>query len=469
MSDITNLTITEAGGLLSRRAISSLELTDMTLRKAEETEPILQAYVVLLKEMARESARQADRELACGIWRGPLHGIPLAIKDIFYLLGAPTEAGSRAMSGFTPPFEATSVSRLRQAGAVLLGKTVTHEFAWGANVVPTKNPWRLDCFPGGSSAGSGVAVAVGSAFAALGSDTGGSIRIPAAMNGVVGLKPTFGRVSRYGVFPLGSSLDHVGPLTRTAEDCALVLQAIAGYDRHDSGSIDVPVPDYRTEIDAGVKGLTIGVERDHSFFPAVADDVRSATEAVIDELAGQGARIVDVKMPELDLGSFVGITILLAESSMYHRRWIREKAADYEPGTRILVELGELLPATHYLTAQRTRALIKNRMEQLFRAHSLDAMIAPTIPVTTVPVADMERVDEAGESPRTTILHHSFPANVTGQPALSIPCGFDREGLPVGFQLLGRPFDEATLFRVAHAYEGINEWYRRRPTLKDKQ
>ncbi len=469
MSDITTLTITEAADLLSKRGISSLELTDMALRKAEETEPVLRAYVLLLTDVARKSARQADHELARGTWRGPLHGIPLAIKDIFYLLGAPTEAGSRAMRGFTPPFEASSVTRLRQAGAVLLGKTVTHEFAWGANVVPTKNPWRLDCFPGGSSAGSGVAVAVGSAFGALGSDTGGSIRIPAAMNGIVGLKPTFGRVSRYGVFPLGSSLDHVGPLTRTAKDCALLLQAIAGYDRQDSGSLDVPVPDYLTEIDAGVKGLTIGVERDHSFFPAVADGVRSATEAVIEELAAQGARIVHVTMPELDLGFFVGITILLAESSMYHRRWLREKPAEYEAGTRILVELGELLPATHYLTAQRARALINNRMKELFRVHRLDAIIAPTIPVTTVPVAEMERVDESGESPRTKILHHSFPANVTGQPALSVPCGFDREGLPVGFQLLGRPFDESMLFRIAHAYEGVNEWYRRRPTMKNAQ
>jgi aspartyl-tRNA(Asn)/glutamyl-tRNA(Gln) amidotransferase subunit A len=463
MTDVTDLTIREAGDLLSRRAISSLELTELTLKRAGLTEPVLHAYVRLLEGMARESANRADSELARGIWRGPLHGIPLAVKDIFYLAGAPTEAGSQVLRDFVPPFDATVVDALRQAGAVLVGKTVTHEFAWGANVVPTRNPWCLECFPGGSSAGSGVSVAVGSAFGALGSDTGGSIRIPAVMNGIVGLKPTFGRVSRFGVVPLGSSLDHVGPLSRSVEDCALLLQAIAGYDPQDSGSIDSPVPAYRDELEAGVAGLVIGVERDHFFYPNVSDDVRSAVEAVIIELERQGAQIVTVKMPELDLALLVGITILLAESSMYHRRWLREKPLDYEAGTRILVELGEHVPATHYLTAQRVRAVIRNRMKELFRAHSLHAMISPTIPITTVPVAEMERMDETGESPRTVILHHSFSANVTGQPALSVPCGFDRDGLPVGFQLLGRPFDESTLFRIARAYERVTEWHSSHP------
>ncbi|MBJ7600913.1 MAG: Asp-tRNA(Asn)/Glu-tRNA(Gln) amidotransferase GatCAB subunit A [Candidatus Nephthysia bennettiae] len=466
MTDVSALTIAEAGDMLSSRAITSVELTELTLKRAEATEPVLHAYARLLPDMAREAARQADRELARGIWRGPLHGIPLAVKDIFYVAGAPTEAGSHVLRGFVPPYDASVVTALRKAGAVLIGKTITHEFAWGANVVPTRNPWQLDCFPGGSSAGSGVSVAVGSAFGALGSDTGGSIRIPAVMNGIVGLKPTFGRVSRYGVVPLGSSLDHVGPLTRSVEDCALLLQAIAGYDPQDSGSIDLPVPDYRDELEAGVGGMVIGVERDHYFYSQVSDEVRSATEAVIVELERQGARFVTVKMPELDLGFLVGLTILLAESSMYHRRWLRERPMDYETGTRILIELGEHLPATHYLTAQRARAVIKNRMKELFRAHGLDAMISPTIPITTVPVAEMERMDETGESPRTVILHHSFSANVTGQPALTAPCGFDSAGLPIGFQLLGQPFGEQTLFRIARAYERTTGWHRRRPPVE---
>ncbi len=467
MNDLTNLTIAEVADLIARRAVSCLELTEAIIAKIDETEPVVRAYTAVFADLARTAARQADREIGRGRWRGPLHGIPLAIKDIFYVSGAPTEAGSRVLKGFMAPYEATVVAALRRAGAVIVGKTVTHEFAWGANVVPTRNPWRLDCFPGGSSAGSGVSVAVGSTFGALGSDTGGSIRIPASMNGIVGLKPTFGLVSRYGVVPLGSSLDHVGPLTRTVGDCALVLQAIAGRDPQDSGSADIPVPDYMSEIDSGVDGLVIGIERDHSLYPGVKDDVRAATTTVIDELSRQGARVVDVKLPELDLGLLVGITILLAESSMYHRRWIRERPDEYEQGTRVLVELGEALPATHYLTAQRVRALIKQRMKQVFRAHGLDAMIAPTMPITTVPIAEMERVDERGESPRTLILHHSFSANVTGQPALSIPCGFDSDGLPIGLQLLGRPFGEATLFRIARAYESGHDWHKRRPTMKE--
>jgi aspartyl-tRNA(Asn)/glutamyl-tRNA(Gln) amidotransferase subunit A len=467
MSALSTLTIEEAANLISTRAVSCVEFTEAVLARIEETEPVVLAYTRVFTEAARESARQADREIGRGRWRGPLHGIPLAIKDIFYVNGAPTEAGSRVLEGFRPPYEATVVTALRQAGAIIVGKTVTHEFAWGANVVPTRNPWRLDCFPGGSSAGSGVSVAVGSAFGALGSDTGGSIRIPASMNGIVGLKPTFGRVSRYGVVPLGSSLDHVGPLTRTVADCALMLQTIAGRDPQDSGSADVPVPDYRAELDAGVGGMVIGIERDHSLYPGVKDDVRTATAAVIDELSNQGAEIVDVKLPELDLGLLVGITILLAESSMYHRRWVRERPDEYQQGTRILIQLGEALPATHYLTAQRVRALIKQRTKQAFRAHGLDAMIAPTMPITTVPVAEMEHIDESGESPRTRILHHSFSANVTGQPALTIPCGFDRDGLPIGVQLVGRPFGESTLFRTARAYERGHDWHKRRPAMKE--
>ncbi|PZR70336.1 MAG: Asp-tRNA(Asn)/Glu-tRNA(Gln) amidotransferase GatCAB subunit A [Candidatus Dormiibacter spiritus] len=465
MSELSDLTIEEAADLISRRRISCLELTEAVLARIEGTEPVVLAYTTVFADSARRAARQADREVGRGRWRGTLHGIPLAIKDIFYVNGAPTEAGSRVLKGFTPPYEATVVGALRQAGAVLVGKTVTHEFAWGANVVPTRNPWRLDCFPGGSSAGSGVSVAVGSAFGALGSDTGGSIRIPASMNGIVGLKPTFGRVSRYGVVPLSSSLDHVGLLTRAVGDCAVMLQAIAGHDLEDSGSADVPVPDYTAEIDAGVDGLVIGIERDHSLYPGVKDAVRAAAGDVIDELRRRGARVVDVKLPELDLGLPVGITILLAESSMYHRRWIREHVDDYEQGTRILVELGEALPATHYLTAQRVRALIKQRMKGVFRANALDAMIAPTLPITTVPVAEMEEFDERGESPRTMMLHHSFSANVTGQPALSIPCGFDSDGLPIGVQLLGRPFGEATIFRIARAYEQAHDWHKRRPSV----
>jgi len=460
VAELTRLPLAAASDLLRRRVISAVELTEATLERIEATDAVVQAYVLVLAERARRSAYQADRELAQGHWRGPLHGIPLAVKDICYMRDLPNEAGSRALAGFVPGYDATVVRRLEDAGAVIVGKTVTHEFAYGVNTPPTCTPWNKECYPGGSSAGSGVAVTVGSAFAAIGTDTGGSIRIPAAINGIVGLKPTYGRVSRYGVIPLGTSLDHVGPLTRTVEDCAIVLQAIAGFDRADGGSVDELVPDYRSDLATGVQGLVIGVEREHFFYEGVAEDVRRAVEEVLDVLRTLGATVVDVNLPELAWSPEVLMTIMAAESSTVHRRRLRERRDDYDPATRRALEMGEFIPATHYLTAQRARALLRNRMANLFAAHRLDALLSPTMPVTTVPIPDLfaERPDYPGESPILSMIHHTFSANLTGQPALSVPCGLARNGLPIGFQLLGRPFDEATLFQVAYAYEREQAW-----------
>ncbi|MGH2614595.1 MAG: amidase [Thermomicrobiales bacterium] len=467
MAALTELPITEASDLLRRRIVSAVELTEATLQRMEATEPVVHAYALVLAERARRAAYQADREAAQGRWRGPLHGIPLAVKDICYMQDLPNEAGSRVLAGFVPGYDATVVQRLENAGAVIVGKTVTHEFAYGINNPPTRTPWNLDCYPGGSSTGSGVAVTVGSAFAAIGTDTGGSIRVPAAINGIVGLKPTYGRVSRYGVVPLGTSLDHVGPLTRMVEDCAIVLQAIAGHDRADSGSLDEPVPDYRTDLEGGVQGLAIGVERAHFFYEGVTDEVRQAVEAVLDELQGLGATIVEVDLPELAWSPEVLMTILAAEASTVHRRWLRERPDDYDPATRRSLEMGELVPATHYLLAQRARALLRQRMANLFAAHRLDALLSPTMPTTTVPLAErfVARPDFPGESPSLSSVHHTFSANLTGQPALSVPCGFSASRLPIGFQLLGRPFGEATLFRLARAYEREHDWPAMRPEV----
>ncbi len=460
MTALHELSLTEASELLRRRAVSSVELTEATLVRIEATEPVVQAYVLVLGERARRAAYHVDRERAQGRWRGPLHGIPLAVKDICYMRDLPNEAGSRAMSGFVPGYDATVVRRLEDAGAVIVGKTVTHEFAYGVNTPPTCTPWNLDCYPGGSSAGSGVAVTIGSAFGAIGTDTGGSIRIPAAINGIVGFKPTYGRVSRYGVVPLGTSLDHVGPLTRTVTDNAALLQAIAGWDPADGGSVNVPVADYRTDLEAGVEGLVIGVERPHFFYEGVSDDVRRAVEAVLATLQGLGATIVDVELPELSWSPEVLMTIMAAEASTFHRRRLRERPYDYDPATRLSLEMGEFIPATHYLLAQRARALLRNRMSNLFSAYGLDALLSPTMPVTTVPRPELfsARTDYPGESPILSMTHHSFSANLTGQPALTAPCGLSDSGLPIGYQVLGRPFDEATLFRIARAYERERTW-----------
>jgi aspartyl-tRNA(Asn)/glutamyl-tRNA(Gln) amidotransferase subunit A len=465
--ELTQLSITKASDLLHRRSISSVELTDATLQRIEVTDPVVHAYVMVLSERARRSAYQADREFARGYWRGPLHGIPVAVKDICYMRELPTEAGSRVLTGFVPDYDATVVRRLEEAGAIIVGKTVTHEFAYGVNTPSTRTPWNLECYPGGSSAGSAVAVTVGSAFAAIGTDTGGSIRNPAAINGIVGLKPTYGRVSRAGVVPLGTSLDHVGPLTRTVEDCALVLQAISGHDPADASSVDEPVPHFTSDLETGVQDLVIGVERAHFFYDGVTEDTRRAVEAVLQTLQALGATIVDVDLPELAWSPEVLMTILAAEASTFHRRWLRERPEDYDPTTRRALELGEFIPATHYLLAQRARALLRHRMANLFSAHRLDALLSPTLPMPTVPLQDRfaERPDFPGESPAVSSVHHTFSANLTGQPALSVPCGFSSTHLPIGFQLLGRPFGEVTLFRVARAYEREHVWSTMRPEV----
>lgn len=467
MNELIELTISEAAHLLSTHSISSTELVEETLSQIDLTESIVHAYVRVFAEDARKAAKEADKDLVQGNYRGALHGIPIAVKDNMYFKGIPTEAGSKVMAGFIPDYDATVVRRLRDAGAILIGKTVCHEFALGVNEPPTRNPYNLGCYPGGSSAGSGVSVAIRSAYGSLGSDTGGSIRIPAALNGIVGLKPTYGRVSSKGVFPLAWSLDHVGPITRIIEDCALMLQVIAGYDHHDPYSINHPVPDYRAELKAGVKSKRIGIERSYYFYNGVIEDVRIAVDNVIAEYEQQGAIIVDVSIPELEYTVETLLTIMLSEAGTYHQQMLKEHTTRYDPATRSMLQLGELIPATQYLTAQRARALFRSAMINVFKVHQLDAMLWPTTPLPTVPLNDLatERRDKAGETPMQSYIHHTFSANLTGQPAISVPCGMTSSGLPIGYQLIGKPFAEATLFRLAHSYEQAYSWVKIKPSM----
>jgi aspartyl-tRNA(Asn)/glutamyl-tRNA(Gln) amidotransferase subunit A len=457
-TDYTALTIVDAGRLLASRAISAVELVEATLQRIDQTEPVIHAYALVLADAARMAAIEVDREIARGKYRGPLHGIPIGVKDLCYTRGIPTEAGSRALAGFIPTYDATVVTRLREAGAIIIGKTVTHEFAYGVNVPPTRSPWLRDGYPGGSSAGSGAAVAARSAFGALGTDTGGSIREPATLNGLVGMKPTFGLVSRFGIVPMSQSLDHAGPITRTIEDNAILLQALAGFDARDSGSIDAPPVDYMSALNDGIEGLTIGVERSFFFGSQVQPEVRAAEETVIAELAKHGAKIVDVSMPELGLIETVGVTIMLVDAGANARRILRDHAQELDPTTRIMFELGELVPATHYVTAQRVRRVVRDAARDLYRANALDALISPTAPTTTFPIDIALKVDESGEDPMSASLKYMIPANVLGLPALTFPCGFSSEGLPIGCQLMGRPFAEATVYRLARAYERNHEW-----------
>jgi aspartyl-tRNA(Asn)/glutamyl-tRNA(Gln) amidotransferase subunit A len=464
VSELWALTVREAADGLARREFSAVDLLESTLRRLHETEAAVHAYVTLMVDSARAEATAADAELRRGVWRGPLHGIPVGVKDLCYTKGTRTEAGSRVLEGFVPGHDATVVARLRQGGAVIVGKTVTHEFAYGQDIPATRNAWDTACYPGGSSAGSGVSVAVGSAFAAIGTDTGGSIRVPASVNGVVGLKPTYGRVSRHGVIPMSPTLDNVGPLTRTAEDCALMLGVVAGHDPHDPGSAAEPVPDYARELRGGIAGLRLGLDREHFFSGRVVPDVRAAGEEAVESLRSLGAEIVEVRLPELGVAAAIGMPILLADTSEWHRHYLRTRRDRYVPRTRVMLELGELVLGAQYVTAQRARAMLRDRVRTAFAMHRLDALIGPTLPATTMPVEQLS-VDLAGdgETALSAFLHHCFMGNVLGIPALSFPCGFSSAGLPIGFQAYGRPFEESTVLRIAHAYEQVTDWHTRRP------
>jgi Asp-tRNA(Asn)/Glu-tRNA(Gln) amidotransferase A subunit family amidase len=462
------LSIAELAERLENGDVTSVEVTDATLRRIEMTEPIVHAYAGVMADSALQDAERADRELAAGTRRSLLHGVPIGVKDLLYTAGFETAAGSRVLEGFVPDTDATVVERLREAGAVLVGKTVTHEFAYGQNVPPTRNPWDLRCYPGGSSAGSGASVAVGSAFGAIGTDTGGSIRAPAAVNGVVGLKPTHGRVSRVGVVPMSPTLDTVGPLTRTVRDCAIMLGAIAGGPSSDLTLIDEPVPDYLAEVRADLDGVRIGVERAYFFYDAVSSEVAATVDAALSQLERLGATVVEVaRIEHLELSVAAGMSVLVADTSEWHQSFLRTRSERYVRETRAMLELGEVVFATAYARAQRVRRLIQQGMRRTFEEHELDMLAAPTLPVTTMPVEELSvDLTGSGESALSSFIHHCFVANLIGIPSLSIPVGFDEAGLPIGMQLFGRPFGEPVLFGVGDAYQRATSWHQRHPELE---
>ena len=463
---LINLSISEAAAALQNGETTAVALTQATLARIKQTEPTVSAYAAVPEDLALAAARRVDQEIAAGIYRGPLHGIPIGFKDIICTKGVLTEAGSKAMEGYVPAFDATVIEKLYAAGAIMVGKTRCHEFAYGVNEPPTRSPWELNSYPGGSSTGSGVALTVRSAFGAIGTDTGGSIRIPASINNIVGLKPTYGRISAYGVFTLSWTLDHVGPMTRTVRDNALMLNAIAGHDPNDVTSARQTVPDYTADLEDGVRGLRIGIDREFVMYPGVIDDVRAATESVISELADMGAEIIEIRFPEFELTPETLFTVMMVEASTYHRERLREKGDLFDPATRAILQLGELVPGTHYVAGLRARELYRSAMKDLFGREQLDALISPTIPLPTALLTELHqpRKDmDIGETPMISYIHHTFSANLGGQPALSAPGGFTRDGLPIGYQLMGRPFDEATLYRIAFAYEQGHDWHERQP------
>lgn len=468
------LTIADAAQLIERRQLSPVDLVQSVLDRIEQTEGRLHAFAVVVHDGAMRAARDAEVAIQRGDYRGPLHGIPIALKDLYYTAGIPTEAGSKVLKGFVPTEDATVTRRLLMAGAIVVGKTVTHEFANALMVPPTRNPWDLERTPGASSAGSAAAVAAHACLAAMGTDTGGSIRMPAALSGLVGLKPTFGRVSKRGVIPLSWSLDHCGPMTKTVEDAALMMNVIAGYDPLDSASVNEPVPDYTAGLRVGVRGLRMGVPTNY-FFGGTHEAVRDAVSRAIGVLEQLGAVPIEVEIPHVELSSRIGVGILVPEASSLHQTWLRERSGDYQEGTRARLELGELLLATQYLRAQRARTLIKHAFRDVFTENRLDFIVTPTVPSTATRIGQMTIAfeDTGEETCRAAFVRQTFPFNLAGLPALSVPCGFspratkDGSGanLPIGLQITGRPFDEGTVLRVGSAYEEATSWHDSRPPI----
>jgi aspartyl-tRNA(Asn)/glutamyl-tRNA(Gln) amidotransferase subunit A len=421
------------------------------LRRIEETESQLNAYVQVMSEDALAAARQVDRDFADGTDRGPLQGIPIGVKDIFDVRGVQTKCGSRARAEVAPASEdAVSVARVRDAGAVILGKTTTQEFAAGVVSAPARNPWDSSRIPGGSSGGSAAAVAVGSAIAAFGSDTGGSIRNPASLCGIVGLKPTFGSVDTRGVYPLAWSLDTVGPLTRTVEDAALFLNVIV--DPAPTGAIRAG--DVAAEIGQDIRGLRLGVPRQH-FFDRLQADVRVAIETAIDVFADLGAEIVDVSWHDAAAARATSFLINRVETVGVHGDGVRANPELYGEELAIRVQANGLYPAEGYVRALRARTSIRASIARYFADNRLDAVIAPIAPGTAVPADDLFVVGDDGDREHVSLAYTrlTMPFNATGQPVLAVPCGNDRAGLPIGLQIAGRPYAEARLCRIGAAYE----------------
>ena len=460
-NDLCFMGIAEVGALFRSRKLSPVELTQAFLDRIAAVDDKTKAYVTLLPEAALAEARSAERDLLRGRDRGPLHGIPLAHKDLYDTKGVHTTAQSKVMEHRVPTEDSTPIAKLRKAGSVLLGKLAMHEFALGGP--PTslfeqaRNPWNLDHVTGGSSSGSGAAVAAGLCMGSLGSDTGGSIRGPASFCGITGLKPTYTRVSTYGVVPLSWSLDHVGPLTRTVEDTTFMLQAVAGHDPKDPLSSRERVPNYSAALGRGVRGLTIGVPR-HYFTDLAADaETIAAVDKALADLEELGAQVEEVTIPSLEYSGIANMVIMGSEAFAYHRKNLQSQPHNYGDIVRTRFYLGSLYTADDYVQAQRARRRVQQEMAQVMERVDLLAM-----PTSAKPAALTKGFDPTAMMGRPSF---TSPFNHSGMPAISIPCGFSTSGLPIGLQLAGRPFDESTVLRAAYAYEQHARWFEHRPPV----
>jgi aspartyl-tRNA(Asn)/glutamyl-tRNA(Gln) amidotransferase subunit A len=464
------LPLERLAALVAGRKVSPVELVESALARIERLNPRINAFLTVTAEEARAAARIAEREIGRGRYRGPLHGIPISLKDNIATRGVRTTAGSKILADFLPAEDAAAAQKLRRAGAILLGKTNMHEFAYGVTTEnphygAARNPWALDRITGGSSGGSAAALAAGMGWGSLGSDTGGSIRIPAALCGVVGLKPTFGRVSGSGVVPLSRSLDHVGPLASSVAGVALLLSAVAGSDPRDElAAATRPVPDYSAGLRRRrLAGLRLGRPREF-FFARVDQGVRRAVESAAGEFERLGARILEVSLPHVAGSLDPSAEIAMAEATAYHlgAGYFPARAGDYGEDVRRLLERGLQVRAVDFLAALETRKAVAADFDSAWG--QVDLLFAPVTPIAAPRLgARLVRVGSSEETVRAALLRLCRPANFAGIPAISLPCGFTGEGLPVGLQLLARPWDEARLLRAASAYERAAGWQNRHP------
>jgi aspartyl-tRNA(Asn)/glutamyl-tRNA(Gln) amidotransferase subunit A len=449
------MTIREAASGLRAHRFSAVELATTAIARIDRHNPDLRAFITVTAGQALDQARQADRELAMGQDRGPFHGIPVALKDLFATKGVRTTAGSRVYENWVPETDAAVVEKLLTAGAVVLGKLNMHELAYGITSAnphfgAVRNPWNAEHSPGGSSGGSGAAVAAEMVFMAMGSDTGGSIRIPASFCGTVGLKPTYGRVSRFGVLPLGFSLDHVGPLTRTVRDAALTLNAIAGHDPRDPTSSRRPVGDYVPDERCSIQGVRIGLP-DSFFFEHLHEDVESAVRGAVARAESLGAVVKRVRLPDMDALNAIARIVLLAEASAVAETYPEDRSF-YGADVRALLDQGRLVPATDYINAQRLRRQMRREFDAVWK--QVDCLIAPATPSPAPRSGETTiRLGGRDEDVRLASTRLVRGVNALGYPALSLPCGLSASGLPLGMQIIGPAFEEALLLRIGAALE----------------
>jgi len=458
----------DLGRMIATKQVSPIEVVRAHLDRIAALDGTLRAFITVCADAALEAARAAESELMAGRPVGPLHGVPWAPKDLYSTKGVRTTGGSKILADSVPAADATVVARLARAGAIVLGKLNMHEFAYGpeginAHYGDTRNPWSTDAhrIAGGSSSGSGAAVAAGLVPGSLGSDTGGSIRIPASLCGITGLKPTYGRASRTGVLPLAWSMDHVGPMTRSARDCALMLAAIAGYDPADPTTSVLPVPDYGAALTGEVKGLRVGLLRAH-FTDVATPEVKAAIEAAAKKLEGAGAVVDEVNLKEVVHVATASTAIVAAEALAYHAAWMRSRPQDYQADVRERLRLGAFVTGAHYVRSQQVRALLTREVDEVLARR--DVLLAPATPLAAPVLGERETaLGDGASAVRAALLRCARPFNFSGHPACAAPCGFTAGGLPIGLQVVGRPFDEATVLRVVDAYQRMTDWHTRRP------